>query len=106
MPVLSGLVNNENILRDCANSDIPSPAVLIIAPTRELTRQIHVEIRKFAHGTIVKSVPVYGGLDRVYQMRQLKGAAIVVGTVGRLQDFVRNKKVAFEFCVATFEWIN
>lgn len=39
------------------------PRALIFAPTRELASQIFEEARKFAYGSPVRPVVVYGGAD-------------------------------------------
>jgi ATP-dependent RNA helicase DDX5/DBP2 len=76
---------------------LPSPLVLVLAPTRELAVQIADEANKvfdssFQHGDMnheVHTVAVYGGGDKFKQQRQLGwGSDIVVATPGRLTDFV------------------
>lgn len=74
-----------------------SPEVLIISPTRELTLQIYNEARKFVHETIYRPVVVYGGTSVGHQLRMVeRGANIVVGTPGRLLDFLQRKKVKWK----------
>ena len=74
--------------------DSQSPEVLIISPTRELTLQIYNEARKFVHNTIYKPVVCYGGTSVGHQLKQLeRGCNILVGTPGRLLDFLQRKKV-------------
>ena len=80
------------------------PQVLIISPTRELTLQIYNEARKFTHGTIYRPVVAYGGTAVGYQLRQLEGGCnILVGTPGRLLDFLNRGKVRTS--VALFEGV-
>ena len=63
---------------------------------RELAIQIHNEARKFAQGTMVKSVVTYGGTSVNYQAAQLtKGCNILVATPGRLMDYADKGKIAF-----------
>ena len=51
---------------------------------RELAIQIHNEARKFAQGSMVKSVVAYGGTSVFYQASQLqRGCNILVATPGR-----------------------
>lgn len=67
---------------------------MVIAPTRELVVQIYNEARKFSHSTMVRPVVLYGGTSVSYQLREVeKGAHIVVGTPGRLLDFISRGKV-------------
>ena len=69
---------------------------MVITPTRELAIQIHNEARKFAQGTMVKSVVTYGGSSVNYQAAQLaKGCNILVATPGRLMDYADKGKIAF-----------
>ena len=52
---------------------------------RELAIQIHNEARKFAQGSMIKSVVAYGGTSVFYQASQLqRGCNILVATPGRL----------------------
>lgn len=68
----------------------PTDAVncLIMAPTRELARQIDQALQGFAYYTDINSVAVYGGNDgiRYEQERRSfeRGADIVIATPGRL----------------------
>ena len=77
-----------------SSADYQSPEVLIVSPTRELTLQIYNEARKFIHESIYRPVVVYGGTSVGHQLRQLEmGCNILVGTPGRLGDFLNRKKV-------------
>lgn len=64
--------------------------VLIMCPTRELAMQVCEEVHKLtAHKHGVKAIPIYGGATYDRQIRGLRdGAQIVVGTPGRILDFV------------------
>ncbi|KAK6496449.1 hypothetical protein TWF481_002467 [Arthrobotrys musiformis] len=65
------------------------PLVLIVAPTRELATQIFLECRKFCYRSFMRPCLVYGGADIRPQRAELeKGCDLVVGTPGRLQDFI------------------
>ncbi len=63
---------------------------LIMCPTRELAIQVCEEVAKLtAHKRGIKAVPIYGGATYHRQIRGLQeGAQIVVGTPGRILDFV------------------
>ena len=75
-------------------SEVQAPLGLIIAPTRELATQIFTEARKFSHSTSIRPVVVYGGVSVGYQLRQLEaGCQLLVGTPGRLKDFLGRQKV-------------
>lgn len=65
---------------------------LVVAPTRELVVQIYQSLHALAHYKNVNVVPIYGGVSMDRQFRDLrKGADIVIGTPGRLNDHLRRK---------------
>ena len=62
---------------------------LIIAPTRELAEQIHDHVCQLGRQTKLKSVTIYGGVEKGPQIRKLReGAEIVVACPGRLIDLM------------------
>ncbi|WP_442858374.1 DEAD/DEAH box helicase [Actinomyces sp. zg296] len=66
-----------------------SPQALIVLPTRELAKQVAVELEQAAAKRTVRIVQVYGGRAYEPQIEALeKGAEIVVGTPGRLIDLM------------------
>ena len=72
----------------------PRPATLtgglVLVPTRELAMQVSEAIHKYADGTGVIVVPLYGGAGMEQQIRALqRGAHIVVATPGRALDHIR-----------------
>ncbi len=68
-----------------------STQALILAPTRELCRQITSDIESYGrHIPGLRIVPVYGGSDMNRQIKMLKsGAHVLVATPGRLLDMIR-----------------
>ena len=71
------------------------PMALIMSPTRELTSQIHNEIRKFTYRTGIKPVVVYGGAPIQNQLREIeRGVDILVATPGRLADLIERARVS------------
>ena len=68
------------------------PQGLIVAPTRELAVQIYESLTFVAQKIGIKIAVIYGGVSIEDQIRALKkGAHIVVGTPGRLNDHFRKK---------------
>jgi ATP-dependent RNA helicase DeaD len=71
---------------------------LILCPTRELAMQVCAEIHKlasFKEG--VRATPVYGGASYDRQIRALQsGSQIVVGTPGRILDFMERGLLKFD----------
>lgn len=66
---------------------------LIIAPTRELAEQIHIEISKLAIKTGLKSFSIYGGVGKFPQIKAIReGVDIIVACPGRLLDLLVNDK--------------
>jgi probable ATP-dependent RNA helicase DDX4 len=47
------------------------PHAVIISPTRELTLQIFHEARKFAYGSVVRTVVAYGGTSTYHQAQDI-----------------------------------
>ncbi|MEM1349802.1 MAG: DEAD/DEAH box helicase, partial [Myxococcota bacterium] len=64
---------------------------LVLAPTRELARQVSSALEDFARHLPVKILTVYGGVGYRQQLSALKrGVSVVVGTPGRVLDHVRS----------------
>jgi len=60
---------------------------LVVAPTRELTEQIHESFQALGRPTGLRSLTVYGGVGMSPQIRRLRaGIEIVVACPGRLLD--------------------
>jgi superfamily II DNA/RNA helicase len=73
------------------------PAVLIMAPTRELAYQIDDEFRKFSRGMRLYSALIVGGMNIARQISDLKrGPQVVIGTPGRLKDLVNRRVLKLE----------
>eukprot|EP00928_Gymnodinium_smaydae_P025934 TRINITY_DN20516_c0_g2_i1.p1 TRINITY_DN20516_c0_g2~~TRINITY_DN20516_c0_g2_i1.p1 ORF type:complete len:468 (-),score=117.64 TRINITY_DN20516_c0_g2_i1:151-1554(-) len=71
----------------CGHSN--GPAMLVMAPTRELCQQIYEESDRFGKPAQIQTACVYGGAPRQPQIRQLwNGPHCVVATPGRLKDFL------------------
>jgi len=67
------------------------PAMLVMAPTRELCQQIFEESDRFGRPASITTACVYGGAPRHAQLRALAGGPhCVVATPGRLNDFLRD----------------
>ena len=64
----------------------------MLVPTRELAMQVAEALHKYAKGSNLNVVPVYGGAPMDHQIRALRrGAEVVVGTPGRVLDHLRRK---------------
>jgi len=62
---------------------------LVLAPTRELARQIASDLKKFSRSKKLYIQTIYGGVSIKPQISGLRKAEIVVGTPGRILDHMR-----------------
>jgi ATP-dependent RNA helicase RhlB len=66
------------------------PAAIIIAPTRELSRQIYEEAQVLARDTGLSLAQVVGGVDYLKQAEILRsGVDIIICTPGRIIDYYK-----------------
>lgn len=74
------------------------PQTIIITPTRELAEQIAIELRKIAaYKPNLKILTLYGGVPLRAQAESLaKGAHILIGTPGRIQDHLAKETLTLE----------
>jgi len=70
---------------------------LVLVPTRELAMQVAEAVHKYARGTKLTVLPLYGGAPMHQQIRTLeRGANIVVATPGRALDHIRRRTLVLE----------
>jgi superfamily II DNA/RNA helicase len=70
------------------------PRALILAPTRELARQIEEALAPLAKAMSLRSMTVFGGVPANPQIRALRnGVDIVIACPGRLEDLMRSGHV-------------
>src|SRR5688572_22900772 len=70
---------------------------LVLVPTRELAMQVSEAIHKYARGTGMHVVPLYGGSSMQQQIRSLsRGADIAVATPGRALDHLRRETLKLD----------
>jgi ATP-dependent RNA helicase DDX3X len=90
LPILSSL--DEATATGLVGIEVGAPAApkaLVLAPTRELCSQIHLEARKLSFDSKIRASEVYGGVEAKPQLRELAlGSDIVTATPGRLTDFI------------------
>ncbi|CAK8572614.1 unnamed protein product [Lathyrus sativus] len=87
IPIIKGLTENgQSTMRRSGRF----PKVLVLAPTRELAKQVEKEIQESA--PYLNTVCVYGGVSYDIQRNALsRGVDVVVGTPGRLIDLINGK---------------
>jgi ATP-dependent RNA helicase RhlE len=77
------------ILQRLTKGKLRKARALIVSPTRELAEQIHQVITQLARQTKIRSVTVYGGVNKNRQVEKLRqGVEIIVACPGRLLDIV------------------
>ncbi|XP_015786368.1 probable ATP-dependent RNA helicase vasa-like [Tetranychus urticae] len=88
LPILQDLFNDKSLQTNYGQTP-QTPSAVIVTPTRELAVQIYRELYKYSKGSIVKSQIIYGGTSVGHQRAKLsEGVHILVGTVGRILDFL------------------
>ena len=72
------------------------PRVLVVAPTRELAAQIHVNVVAYSAGTQLRSAAIYGGVGMGKQIQQLRQSLdVLIACPGRLLDLYGQGHVDF-----------
>ncbi len=71
--------------------------VLILAPTRELARQLHKQVKQLAAFTRIQSGLITGGEDFKYQKALFrKNPEIIIATTGRLLEHLQRNSIDFD----------
>jgi ATP-dependent RNA helicase RhlB len=75
-----------------------SPRALILAPTRELTIQIHKDAEDLCKYCSVRTLAVFGGIDyeKQKQMLRQEPVDVLIATPGRLLDYCRQQIVRLD----------
>lgn len=93
-------VKREEMKGSFACDPSAGPAMLVMAPTRELCQQIHEESERFGKPAQIKTACVYGGAPRQPQVKNLwAGPQCVVATPGRLIDFLKEGTIKLGRCL-------
>lgn len=86
LPIIQGLDRNAQ-----------TPAVLIMAPTRELAQQIDEQFREYGKGLGFYSAICVGGMNIDRQIRDLRRRPhVIIGTPGRLKDLMKRRELNLE----------
>jgi ATP-dependent RNA helicase DeaD len=67
---------------------------LVLAPTKELAKQLHKELEDLSKYKTLKVVSTFGGAAYKEHQEEIYGADVIIGTTGRISDFV--EKGTFE----------
>ncbi len=89
------------ILQELAKSFVEGqqhyPKAVILVPTRELAKQVHMSIEAYGKYLPLKSTVLYGGANLTSQANRLNaGVDIIVATSGRLLEHIGQKNVNLE----------
>ncbi|KAE9598182.1 putative RNA helicase transcription factor interactor and regulator CCHC(Zn) family [Lupinus albus] len=85
IPIIKGITEDEHGIPHSRSSRLPR--ALVLAPTRELAKQVEKEIKESA--PYLNTVCVYGGVSYGIQQGALsRGVDVVVGTPGRIIDLI------------------
>ncbi|KAG6728898.1 hypothetical protein I3842_01G000200 [Carya illinoinensis] len=91
IPIIKRLYENDE-QRGSQRQSGRLPRVLVLAPTRELAKQVEKEIKESA--PYLSTVCVYGGVSYVTQQNALsRGVDVVVGTPGRIIDLINGNSL-------------
>ena len=94
LPIIEALLKQNQ--EDGAGRGRRSPRALILAPTRELAKQVAAELESATSSRDLDVLTVYGGTQIGPQMRQIeRGVDVLVGTPGRVLDLVDKRQCAF-----------
>ncbi|XP_072272530.1 probable ATP-dependent RNA helicase DDX4 isoform X2 [Pyxicephalus adspersus] len=92
LPILAHMMANG--VASSSFHPLQEPEAIVVAPTRELIYQIYLDARKFAYGTCVRPVVIYGGTQTGYSLRQIsQGCNVLCATPGRLLDVIKKEKI-------------
>uniref|UniRef100_A0A0E0MPH4 RNA helicase n=1 Tax=Oryza punctata TaxID=4537 RepID=A0A0E0MPH4_ORYPU len=82
IPILDAIIRHNE-----KNGPGKFPLAIVLAPTRELAKQVE---REFSDSSNVETICVYGGTPISQQIRQLNyGVDVVIGTPGRVIDLLK-----------------
>lgn len=87
LPLVTHVIDQHHII---PNQD--GPIALILTPTRELAKQVHLVAKKLLHVVGGKACAVTGGMGTYEMSKELKrGCELIVSTPGRFIDMVKRK---------------
>ncbi|MCO5594073.1 hypothetical protein L7F22_048094 [Adiantum nelumboides] len=93
LPILESLSLNENFRRLHGQYG-RAPSVLVLAPTRELAKQVHADFECYGQALGLRTACVYGGAPYGPQQNAMRrGVDVVVGTPGRVKDLLERESL-------------
>ena len=90
-----GLPMLDALMKESGRPNPKTAKALVLAPTRELAKQIADNLTAFAEGSHLKIVLTVGGVGITGQSKRLeRGVSVLVATPGRLLDLIDRKAVS------------
>jgi ATP-dependent RNA helicase RhlE len=87
----------QRLLREDAQRTPGTPRALILAPTRELARQIGERFGAYGRRLPLRTAVIFGGVNQHHQVKALKaGVDILIATPGRLLDLCNQRHVRLD----------
>jgi ATP-dependent RNA helicase RhlE len=87
----------QRLLRADMQRSPGAPHALILAPTRELARQIGERFGAYGCGLPLRTAVIFGGVNQHHQVKTLKGGVdILIATPGRLLDLCNQRHVRLD----------
>ncbi len=88
LPILQELMKNHE-------ENKHYPKAVIIVPTRELAKQVHLSFETYGKYLPLKTIAIFGGAKMSIQAKRLKaGVDIVIATSGRLKEHLSQKNIS------------
>eukprot|EP00474_Spongospora_subterranea_P009501 CRZ09959.1 hypothetical protein [Spongospora subterranea] len=82
-----------------------SPAILILAPTKDVAERVYEETFALTRRTALSAILIRGGIDSRPQLQALqRGCDILVATTGRLMDFLERGYISMVRVSALVLW--
>ncbi|CAN6862281.1 unnamed protein product [Brassica oleracea] len=92
IPIIKRLTEQAGDYSEFSRRSGRLPKFLVLAPTRELAKQVEKEIKESA--PYLSTVCVYGGVSYTIQQSALsRGVDVVVGTPGRIIDLIEGRSL-------------
>ncbi|ELP90678.1 DEAD box ATP-dependent RNA helicase, putative, partial [Entamoeba invadens IP1] len=96
IPLVSFISKLPRLTRETA---CRGPYGLVLAPTRELAKQIDDEIKKFSEGLKIRVLCCIGGEEIDEQIKAIEeGVEVLVGAPGRIRDLLRQMYLVLGQC--------
>lgn len=90
LPILQQLIADKTNASAKGYRNKRNPRVVVLAPTRELAKQVSAEFEKTSDNLNLRMLCVYGGVSISEQIRELHiGIDVIVGTPGRILDHIQ-----------------